>query len=283
MNGDTGAVRFFYGTRAGRVLLRVILNTHADRAAVRFLCSGVSRRVIGGYARRNGISLPLGQRYRSFQEFFCRSRNGLRPDRDPASLISPCDGWLSVCPVAEDSRFFVKGSYYRLSDLLRGGGAGLPDFSGGVCLIFRLTPSDYHHYCYIDDGFQGANHYIEGTLHSVQSAACERYPVYSLNRRSWTILSTQHFGEVAQAEIGALVVGGIVNDRENAPCRKGAEKGHFELAGSTILLLFQRGRIALFPEIEAILARGAEARVEYGRPIGRALGKGAEDGRTNAG
>ena len=44
----------------------------------------------------------------------------------------------------------------------------------------------------------------------------------------------------------SLVVGGIVNLRENQPVRRGEEKGYFELAGSTITLLFQKGRIKIF-------------------------------------
>ncbi len=171
--------------------------------------------------------------------------------------------------IREDSSFSVKGKRYRLSDLLRDG-ALAEAFHGGDCLIIRLTPSDYHHYCYIDDGVQGENHFIEGELHSVQSAACERYPVYTLNRRCWTLLETERFGPVVQTEVGALVVGGIVNERENAPFRRGEEMGHFELAGSTVVLLFQKGRITLDEHIRRHLETGREFRVTQGMCIGGA-------------
>lgn len=139
-------------------------------------------------------------------------------------------------------------------------------YTGGVCLVLRLRPSDYHHYCYIDDGYQGENHFISGVLHSVQPIACEKYPVFVLNRRSWTLLTTDHFGPVVQTEIGALIVGGIVNPRGNRRVRRGEEKGYFELAGSTITLLFEKGRICLRPEIEAGLRRG-EVQVRQGEWI----------------
>lgn len=56
-----------------------------------------------------------------------------------------------------------------------------------------------------------------------------------------------------QCEIGALVVGGIFNAKENIRFCKGAEKGHFELSGSTIILLFEQGQMRLRPEIASQL------------------------------
>ena len=75
------------------------------------------------------------------------------------------------------------------------------EFVGGDCVILRLCANDYHHYCYIDDGFQGRNHFVKGLLHSVQPIALENVPVYRQNRRMWTILDTVNFGKVAQIEI----------------------------------------------------------------------------------
>ncbi len=272
MKESSNIVRFFYGTVLGRALLKCVMRTHADRIAVRYLSSSASRPFVRWYARRNGVMLEHGQNYDSFRDFFLRSRRSLGMDITPEHLISPCDGWLSAYPIAEDSSFFIKGSHYRLRDLLRD--AELAEtFHGGDCLVIRLTPADYHHYCYIDDGVQGENHFIEGELHSVQSAACERYPVYTLNRRCWTLLETERFGPVVQTEVGALVVGGIVNERENAPFCKGEEMGHFELAGSTVVLLFQKGRIALAEHIRRQLTAGREFRVTQGMCLGGARGE----------
>ena len=269
MSESTASVRFFYGTGVGRALLRGVMKSHADRLAVRFLRSGASRHIVGWYARRNGVALPEGARYASFHDFFLRVRPNVDVDQTPEHLVSPCDGWLSACPIAEDSSFLIKGKRYRLGDLLRDEALAAA-FHGGDCLIIRLTPSDYHHYCYLDDGAQGENHYIEGELHSVQAAACERYPVYTLNRRCWTLLETARFGPVVQTEIGALVVGGIVNEREHTSFRRGEEMGRFELAGSTITLMFQKDRIELNEAIRRELDQGHEARVTMGMCIGMA-------------
>ncbi len=271
MTEISAAVRFFYGTRFGRFLLKEVLASRVDRLCVRFLCSRASGFLISGYARRHGISLDPKAKYATFRDFFVRQKPGISPiDLTPGHLASPCDGWLSVYSIESGGTFHIKGSDYRLNDFLNRQIINEKSYEGGLCLVFRLCASDYHHYCYIDDGYQGANHYIPGQLHSVQPLACETYPVYTLNRRVWTLLTTEHFGPVIQTAIGALIVGGIVNDRENCRVRRGAEMGHFELAGSTIVLLFQKGRLALAPHIKGQTAGGRELRVEQGMFLGKA-------------
>ena len=269
---NSAAVRFLYGTRPGRLLLKLILGSHVDKIAVWYLRSPLSRPIIGGFARRNGIPLTPEQKksFGSYQEFFLRRRPPLPVDQTPEILVSPCDGWLSAFPIREDSSFVIKGAPYRLEDLIADKRLAR-QFQGGDCLIFRLCPSDYHHYSYIDDGFQGKNHFIPGALHSVQPLACQTYPVYTLNRRCWSLLESDHFGPVIQAEIGALIVGGIVNDHENAQVSRGMVKGRFDLAGSTIVLLFQKDRVQLLPEIAQLLKTQEEYRAIQGTAVGRAV------------
>ena len=219
--------------------------------------------------RRHGLRLDKKQlrSFRSFRDFFARTRRNLLTDMHPEHLISPCDGWLSAFAIDEDSSFEIKGSRYRLRDLLVDEGLSRR-YNGGDCLIYRLCPADYHHYCYIDDGYQGGNHYIPGELHSVQPAACARFPVYTLNRRCWTILATENFGPVVQTAVGAFAVGGIVNERENARVRKGEEMGRFELAGSTIVQFFEKDRIRLLGEVRQYIERHGEFRVRQGMWVG---------------
>lgn len=269
MSETSGVVSFLYGTAPGRLLLKGILRTHADRIAVAFLRSSLSRPVVKPYAKRHNI--PLSRTYRTYRDFFARTEVERPVDMEPSHLISPCDGWLSCYDIQADSSFSIKNSHYRLEDLLRDGDLA-KRYQGGKCLIFRLCPSDFHHYCYIDDGYQGENHEIPGLLHSVQPICCENLPVYVLNRRAWTLLTTEHFGPVVQTEVGALVVGGIVNPRENQRVRRGEEKGHFELAGSTITLLFQKDRMELLPRIQKELSKG-EVQVRQGMWIGNQVGK----------
>ena len=72
-------------------------------------------------------------------------------------------------------------------------------------------------------------------------------------------------------EVGALAVGGIVNERENESVKKGETMGHFSLMGSTIVLLLEKGRMELLPTIAEILATGAECPVKMGEWIGEKI------------
>ena len=272
MKNSSSAVWFFYGTATGRLLLKIFMKLHLDRSVVRFLRSTHSRPLAKWYVRRNRISVTReeAESFGSYQEMFVRTRKDIPADMTPTHLISPCDGWLSAFPIDPQSSFSIKGSHYRIRDFLQDD-ALAEKYHNGMCLIFRLCASDYHHYCYIDDGYQGKNHSIPGVLHSVQPIACEKYPVYVLNKRCWCLLETEHFGPVVQCEIGALIVGGIINEKENAHFCRGSEKGHFDLAGSTIVLLFEAGRIRLRPGITNLLAQGREVRVTQGCRIGDGL------------
>lgn len=270
MNGNSGMVKVLYTTVPGRILLQIIQRVHLDRLIVCFLKSRWSVPYLKWYMKHNGIMPGEGESYRSFRAFFARKKKLAGIDAAPEHLISPCDGWLSAYPVTQSSIFYIKGTYYRVEDFLKDD-ALAKNYEGGTCLVFRLCPSDYHRYIYIDNGYQGGNHFIPGMLHSVQPIACSTYPVYTQNRRSWCLLTTENFGPVVQAEIGALIVGGIVNYRENAHVHKGMEKGRFELAGSTIVLLFEPGRIRLLPGLKEKLSGDREVRVEIGQWIGKCV------------
>lgn len=270
MSNTSGFVGFLYGTAFGRAILKTIMHTGADRIMVGFLRSRASRPVIKRYALKNGITVSEEELkgFRSFRDFFARNSSRKSVDFDPKHLISPCDGWLSTYPIRPDSTFEIKGSEYRTQDLVTDRDLA-ERYMNGTCIVIRLCASDFHHYCFIDDGWQGRNHFIPGELHSVQPYALAKYPVFALNRRSWCILDTDNFGPVAQTEIAALVVGGIVNDKENERVRRGEEKGRFELAGSTIVLMFEPDRIRLLPEFSGGTVDN-EIRVKQGMWIGSA-------------
>lgn len=258
-------VCFLYGTMLGRGLLKLIQTFHIDRLIVRFLRSDWSRTFMHWYVKYNEISVPPEelQQYHSFRDFFIRDRKHVNADLTPDHLISPCDGWLSAYRITDNNSFSIKHSLYQIEDFLKDEELA-KRYRGGICLVFRLGASDYHHYYYFDDGYQGKSQFIPGVLHSVQPIACRTYPVFILNRRAWCLLATENFGPVVQTEIGALIVGGIANNEGNSRFYRGQEKGHFELAGSTIVLLFEQGRIQLLPDLAAKLESDGEVRVEQG-------------------
>lgn len=247
-NENNAFVSFLYGTVPGRMALKCIMKSGALKLAERYVKSDASRIVIPHFIKKNEIDMTeYGHyEYHSFAEFFSRRRlpEYSRFDADEGHLIAPCDSFMSAYRLNDTSSFAIKGSHYKVSDLLDDADlAGR--FRNGLCLVFRLEATDYHRYCYIDDCFQHEDHYIGGELHSVQPIALEKQPVFTLNRRLWNLLETRNFGPVVQTEIGALLVGGFTNCHERGSFIKGEEMGRFELHGSTITLLLQKDRVTL--------------------------------------
>ena len=267
------SLRLLYGTPVGRAVLKLLIRPGPSRLAGRYLDSRHSRWLIGPFVRRCGLDLSEYEKadYASFNAFFTRQKREefRRPDMESAHLISPCDGYLSVYPVEADGRYEIKGVEYSLEALLRDEGLAAR-FRGGHCFIFRLTPQNYHRYCHIDAGTREGRTVIPGVLHCVRPIACERYPVYAQNSREYERIRTENFGEIVQMEIGALLVGRIRNYPGDGPVRRGEEKGCFEFGGSTIVILFEPGRVAPDARIIENMRSGAETPVRMGERIGQA-------------
>ncbi|MCR4821896.1 MAG: phosphatidylserine decarboxylase [Treponema sp.] len=270
-NANDKSVQFLYGTKCGRIILHTILALKVPKILGAVLRTPLSRFYIPSFIKKNGINMTefQGVKFKSFNDFFTRKKN-ITFDSAADHLISPADSLLSVYSITEDSKFHIKGFDYTLEDFFDCQKFGLtPEetinfFKGGLCLVFRLCASDYHRYCYIDSGSQNGNHYIEGSLYSVQPLAAENFRLYTKNRRSWTIMETENFGKVAQIEVGAFSVGGIKNHYENQSFKKGQEKGYFDLHGSTIVLLLQKDTVSILDKIKAVTDTGAEYRVKIG-------------------
>ncbi|MBQ0038942.1 MAG: phosphatidylserine decarboxylase [Treponema sp.] len=265
------SVLFLYGTKPGRVLLEIILALRTPALLGLFLRSPLSIPAIKPFIKKNGINMDEwnGRKFRSFNDFFTRRKEKVSFDGEPSHFISPCDSLLTAYDIKEDSTFHIKGADYSLEDFFQDKEI-CKKFTGGKCLVFRLCATDYHRYIYSDNATVESNHYIEGKLYCVQPIALEKYKVFTLNRRSWNILHTENFGDVASVEIGAFSVGGIINHHENCAVKKGDEKGYFDLHGSTIAMLFEKDRISLLPEIEEGLKQG-EYRVKIGQWIAESL------------
>ncbi len=270
----TGSLRFLYGTVPGRLILKLLTRPFISRLGGRYMNSRLSCRRIAPFVASAGIDMSQYQPadYRSYNDFFTRKiREGARPiDSYPACLIAPCDGKLSVYPITQDARFFIKGSVYALDKLLQNRELAAA-YCGGTCLIFRLAVDDYHRYCYLDDGEKGENVIIPGVLHTVQPVALGRYNFYHRNAREYTVLHTAHFSDVVQIEVGALMVGKIRNHHGPHAFRRGEEKGMFEFGGSTIVLLLKKGAALIEGEILNNTEARLETIVKMGEPIGRTL------------
>lgn len=261
-----------YGSVLGRVLLKTLTAPAVSRIAGAFMDSRPSKLLIKPFIKRSGIdtSQYIMCGFRSYNDFFTRVvKPEKRPvDLAPEHLISPCDSKLTVYKISRNSIFRIKGSRYRVSDLLKNDFLA-NRYSGGYCLIFRLEVDDYHRYCYIDSGTKTDNTFISGELHTVNPIALARYNIYKRNSREYTVLHTDNFGDVVQVEVGAMMVGRIVNHHGEGAFSRGQEKGKFEFGGSTIVMLFSKDSIVPDTDILRNSAEGIETVVKYGEKIGR--------------
>ena len=272
--GQNKLLKRLYGTAAGRFLLKLLTAPFLSRIAGSFMDSRPSKLLIKPFIRRSGIDMSQFEQrdFRSYNDFFTRKvLPGKRPvDMTPEHLISPCDSKLTVYPIDRKSIFRIKGSRYRISDLL-GSKELAESFCGGLCLIFRLEVDDYHRYCYFDSGSKTDNVFIPGELHTVNPIALEKYNIYKRNSREYTIMDTDNFGRAAQIEVGAMMVGRICNRDGAGNIVRGREKGKFEFGGSTVVLLLGKGRAAIDGDILKNSSEGIETAVKYGEKIGEAL------------
>ena len=272
--GDDGQDRFLewmYGTRPGRLLVKLMIRPGVSRAAGWLLDRRVSALAVRPFIRKNHICMDdfEQRRFRSFNDFFTRRvLPGKRPvDGTPGHLIAPCDSKLTVYDIRPDSRFRVKGTEYTLEGLLQSKELA-ETFLGGTLLLFRLTVGDYHRYTYIDSGFVTGSNRIPGVFHTVNPAAASRCPIYRENTREYSLLESLRFGTVLQMEVGAAMVGRIVNAPGSRNVRRGEEKGRFEFGGSTVIVLLQKGRAILDADLLRNTAQDAETVVRLGERIG---------------
>lgn len=259
-----------YGTVCGRVILKALTAPAVSKAAGAFMDSRLSVPLIKRFIKSSGIdtSQYVMKKFRSYNEFFTRRvKRGMRPiDRMPSHFISPCDSKLTVYKIGKSSVFRIKGSRYRVSDLIKNDFLA-KRYEGGYCMIFRLEVDDYHRYCYIDSGTKTENTFINGELHTVNPIALEHYNIYKRNCREYTVLHTENFGDVVQVEVGAMMVGRIVNRHGAAEVVRGEEKGKFEFGGSTIVLLVQEDMIRIDDDILRNSAENIETVVKYGEKV----------------
>ena len=269
-----GAMRFVYETALGRVLAKGILcrKPVSDLYGL-FQRSRLTRGKARRFIRQYHISLEgcTKQTFSSFNDFFTRQRLPEPDTTAPGVLPAIADSKLTALPIGDNTVFTVKDVPYTLAELLADE-ALAAHYAGGLCLIFRLSPDDYHRYAYPDAGTQEAAVRIPGVLHSVNPIAGS-LGVYRRNSRCRTLLHTVHFGDVIEMEVGALLVGRICNHTESAGAHfdKLQEKGYFAYGGSTVILLLEPGRVRMDEDILTHSAQGIECKVRTGERIGEAL------------
>lgn len=261
--------------------LKLLYNTAPGRVILKTVVARPWFSKLNGLYRKSELShgkiLPFIEKYnintkdydiskmKSFNDFFIRKRKIELPNGNKSDLLAIADAKLSVYDITQGMRLNIKNSNYSLSDILNNEKLAR-QFAGGKCLVYRLTMDDYHRYHYLDSGIIKKTYRIKGELHTVRPLS-EKYKVFSRNTREITVMKTDNFGEVVQIEVGATLVGCIVNKKDNVIFRRLEEKGYFEYGGSTIIILM-KNNVKLDKDIEICSKRNLEVKVRIGEKIG---------------
>ncbi len=261
------------------------------------------RPVLGAFARAVGADTAeaeLGlEEYGSLNRFFTRRlRDGARTwPADPGVAASPVDGVTGQVGVVRGGRAIqAKGRDYSVAELLDDAAEGA-HFDGGAFATIYLSPRDYHRIHAPCDGLVRLARHVPGALLPVNAPAVAHVAeLFARNERLICYLDGP-LGRVAVVAVGAYNVGRIsaaFDPAWNAPpgksawvtnrsgvlrpetkrydppvrIRQGDEIMTFHL-GSTVVLLFEPGRVELDPGLRA------EMPVRLGMPLARAGAGGA--------
>lgn len=276
-----GFLYWAYNTRSGRLFTDLIFRQKFFSQAYGWLHKQpLSKRKIQPFVKAMKVDLAESVRpledFKSFNDFFTREIDlSKRPiDPNPGVCIASVDGKILAYPVVDpDMTFRIKRNTFNLRKFLCKDEL-TEKFAGGSMVVSRLCLIDYHHFHFPDSGIPHEAVSIKGKYHAGGSYGLHRLvPFYTENYRMVTLFDSDHFGQIALVEIGAFTVGSFQQRyKAGVPVAKGARKGFFELGGSTVVQLFQRGRIELDEDLVANTQKGIETYVCLGDSIGRMPG-----------
>jgi len=181
---------------------------------------------------------------------------------DPRIIVSPSDSRILIGSFQNTRNLFIKEKFFNLVELLGPSNHDWHEhFVNCDFAVLRLTPEKYHYNHSPVSGAVSAYYEIDGAYHSCNpSAIIKSASPYSKNKRAVTIIDTDTAGGakaglVAMIEVAALMIGGIKQcysqQRYDSPSKmttgmllsRGQPKSMFLPGSSTVVLLFQRGRI----------------------------------------
>jgi phosphatidylserine decarboxylase len=237
-----------------------------------------SAKKIEGFVRDLSIDMTEAEvedisKYNSFNDFFYRKlKPGSRMvNMDKSVLSSPADGRVFAYQGIDMDRVIqVKGFEYKLSDFFNDE-AVAKEFDGGVCIVIRLCPADYHRYHFPDSGVPTKTVEIKGDYYSVNPIALNKVAeLYCKNKRAISFLDSDNFGKIAYIEVGATCVGSMIQTyTPGQRAEKGDEKGYFRFGGSTVVLFLKRDTVKVDDDIIDNTSKGLESKVNMGESLGR--------------
>ncbi|KAF5507628.1 Phosphatidylserine decarboxylase proenzyme 3 [Colletotrichum aenigma] len=225
------------------------------------------------------VLLPL-EEFKNFNEFFYRA---LKPDARPCSgaerpdvTVSPADCRSVVFnSVNQATNVWIKGREFSIKRLL---GDAYPEdvkrFENGALGIFRLAPQDYHRFHIPVDGILDKPKTIAGEYYTVNPMAIRSaLDVYGENVRVLCPIDSPVHGRVMVICVGAMMVGStVITRKEGEQVKRAEELGYFKFGGSTIVLLFEPGKMVFDDDLVDNSNTALETLVRAGMSVGHAPG-----------
>ena len=210
------------------------------------------------------------QEFNSFNDFFIRKlKPNARPlDTNATIAVSPGDGKILAYADISNSDFIIKGYRFDVNSFLNNAELA-QNYLDGTLVVIRLAPPDYHRFHFPISGSVSPITRIDGDYYSVNPLALrKRAEIFCLNKREFTIVTNPLFGDVVIAEVGATMVGSIVQTYTGDFVNKGDEKGYFKFGGSTVVLLFEKNKIRIDNDLLMNTLKGYETAIKVGERIG---------------
>ncbi|MCH9612410.1 MAG: Phosphatidylserine decarboxylase proenzyme [Chlamydiia bacterium] len=277
------ALRFLYDQGwARRLLLPLFTRSKWTSALFGWLQKTKrSKRKVGKFIDQfqinsNEFRKPIDE-FTSFNDFFIRQlKEEARPiDLGSARLVMPTDGRiLTFQPFIEgegneEEGIFVKGEVFSLFELLGEDPTLYEKYRGGALMICRLAPIDYHRFHFPCDGMLTEPRLVGKQYFSVNPIALTKnIHALSRNKRFISELKTDQYGDMAYVVVGATNVSSVVWTAEfNKRYKKGDEAGYFQFGGSTVVLVFEPGRV----EFDRDILSHTEQRIEVLEQLGQGI------------
>lgn len=269
------ALNWIYSSPSGMNLLECILKRKFFTKVYGNYCDSIfSKNKIKKFVKNFNIDTSRfeNKQYSNFNDFFARklAYKYLNKNYENNFLISPCDARvLAYENIDTQNLLQVKGITYSLYELIRNKQI-IQKYKSGTCIVFRLCPTDYHRFHFIDDGYCSKTTKISGSYYSVNPIALKKIKkLFCENKREWSIFHSENFGNVLYVEVGATCVGSIIQTyTPNDNIKKGQEKGYFKFGGSTIILFFEKDNVIIDSDIINQTKLGFETYVNFGDKIG---------------
>lgn len=271
-----GILKWLYSSASGKVALQILFKRKIiSSLGGWYMDRKLSAKRIPSFINEHNINLEECQintvsDFPTFNQFFYRK---LKPEARPVgeNLVSPADGKILAFQTINDvPDFFIKGSEFTIDSFLQNKELA-KKYADGSMAIIRLAPADYHRFHFPASGKVSESEQIDGHYFSVSPFALQSsLKIFCENYREYCILKTNEYGNILISDVGATMVGSIIQTyKANTEVKKGDEKGYFAFGGSTLVLLLKKGKIQFDTDLISNTKNGLETSIKMGENIAK--------------